>query len=63
MDDERSAVFNRLYNDGKNKEEKYLDYQNRVKFEEQIQWFKTLKDKKLINPHKNLGDLIIKLTT
>ena len=25
-EDERSAVFNRLYNDGRNKEEKYLDY-------------------------------------
>ena len=62
-DEDQNSVFNRLYNDGKNKEEKYLDYQNRVKFEEQIQWFKTLKDKKLINPHKNLADLIIKLTT
>ena len=25
-EDDRSTVFNRLYNDGKNKEEKYLDY-------------------------------------
>ena len=62
LGDERSHIFERLYKDGKEKDMKYLDYQNKVKFEEQLQWFKTLKDKKLLNPDKQLSDLIVKLT-
>ena len=52
LGDERSHIFERLYKNGMEKDQKYLDYQNKVKFEEQLQWFKTLKDKKLLNPDK-----------
>jgi len=55
-------VFSRLWSQGRKKEIRQSDRINQLKFEEQVNWFKTLKDSKLINPSKQLKHLIIKLS-
>ena len=52
-------VFKRLWEDGKLKPSKKNEQASRLKLNEQIQLYKTLKDSKLTNPHLNLTDLVI----
>jgi hypothetical protein len=56
------TVFKRLFDDSKLKQTRTNELGFKLKQEEQISLFKTLKDNKFTNPHKNLTDLIIKLS-
>jgi hypothetical protein len=56
------TVFKRLFDDSKIKQTRTNELGFKLKQEEQISLFKTLKDNKFTNPHKNLTDLIIKLS-
>jgi len=59
---ETVAVFKRLFEEAKTTEKKKKDLIVKLKQEEQISLFKTLKDSRFTNPHKNLTDLVIKMS-
>ena len=62
QDDEMHEVFSRLFADGKKKQARSSDYGHHVKMEEQVNWYKVLKDSRMVNPNRNLTDLVIKLS-
>jgi len=56
------TVFKRLFDDSKLKQTRTNELGFKIKQEEQISLYKTLRDNKFTNPHKNLTDLIVKLS-
>jgi len=59
---ETLTVFKRLFDDSRIKQTRTSELGFKLKQEEQISLFKTLRDNKFTNPHKNLTDLVIKLS-